>query len=460
VIQDEVNLLAHLDVIYPFSLTYPSEKAETMEAAGAQSEVKVALSRMIGAEIQYARNPAGFSVRQAEFGYQNKKIDVDGKKRVIRAPLEPEANWIRLIFALRAEGTLTDEEIVKKLNGIGFKTRTYNRREQQMKKVVGKFGGNPLTVKVLRNIIKKPIYAGVIEEIWVRRPFKATLWEGLVPVEIYNKANRGKWFIEVHTDNSATIIKNKVNFRVQKDKNNPLYPYKNHVLCPYCRKLLKGSASTGKTHGRYPFYHCSNKHKWFGVRKEKFEQQIDAFVSSLKLKKGFSNDVRLVIRDVYQKERDKYAKTAEEAQNYVKTVKAELDTLLMEGIMKTSSAVVKQDLVAKYEEKKLELALVLDERNNSEQKELDMSFLENELLKLMENPRELLLQGAEMIGLGNMFARFFTRTPTYEELVNGNPPLTPIFELTRHQEITKDRLVHPEGLEPPTSASATLRSIL
>ncbi len=440
VIQDEENSLEHLGLSYDWSRYSPSAKAEALEAEEAKSEVKNALTRMIGAEVQYVRDPASYSVRRPEYGYTNIKVDVRGKKRAIRHPYDPEAKWIRKMYELRIEGLLSDKEIVEKLNNAGFKTRAINRRDNRSKEIVGKTGEKPLTVKQFQRFISNPVYAGVVYEKWVPDPIKSNLWEGIVDIDTYNRANRGKFYIEENIDGSVSLINEVKRKVVVRDKNNKSYPFKNYILCPICGSKLKGSASTGKTGNRYPYYHCERGHKRFSVTKKDLENTVNQFIAGLRFKEKFARDFRIVVRELYQEEREKLSKSSTEASSLVQNIEAELK-LLMERIVSTESQIVRADLEKKYEEGKLDLALALDNRNKSDEKKFDIDYFENELIKLVENPTKLLEQGAKTVGLGNMFSRFFTEAPNYEDLVSGNPKLTPIFELSRNQDISKRQMV-------------------
>jgi len=83
------------------------------------------MTRMIGAEIRYVR--MGYRVRQAPFGYQNKKVETPHGKRVILKPHPQESRWVIRMFELRLQGNLNDKEIVETINNLGFKTRTFNK---------------------------------------------------------------------------------------------------------------------------------------------------------------------------------------------------------------------------------------------------------------------------------------------------------------------------------------------
>ena len=66
------------------------------------------------------------------------------------------------MFELRAEGLLTDPEIVDTLNDLGYQTRiSYIRSTENLSKVLSKKGGKQLTVKSMQRTIQNTIYAGI-----------------------------------------------------------------------------------------------------------------------------------------------------------------------------------------------------------------------------------------------------------------------------------------------------------
>jgi hypothetical protein len=71
----------------------PYQKAEILEAERANDEVRDILSRMVGAEIRYAR--MGYWVRQAPYGFMTAKIDTPHGKRCILRPEPDEGPFVR-----------------------------------------------------------------------------------------------------------------------------------------------------------------------------------------------------------------------------------------------------------------------------------------------------------------------------------------------------------------------------
>ena len=151
-----INTLEHLEVEYAWSVYSPSKKSELLEAERGKDELRDILSRMIGAEIRYVR--MGYRVRQAPFGYQNVKIETPQGKRYILGPHPIESVWIKKIFALKEQGLLTDRAIIEHVNEMGFLTRRrYKRDQNNINKITGIMGRQPLDLKLFDQLIRKPI---------------------------------------------------------------------------------------------------------------------------------------------------------------------------------------------------------------------------------------------------------------------------------------------------------------
>ena len=82
----------------------PAKLRISVIANTAKAEVTNILTRMIGREIELTNQ--GFKVRQAADGYQNQKVLVEGKKKVIQVPDIDRAKFFIEMFNLRAAGAL------------------------------------------------------------------------------------------------------------------------------------------------------------------------------------------------------------------------------------------------------------------------------------------------------------------------------------------------------------------
>lgn len=179
VIQPSKNTLDHVGFEYDWSRVSPSEITEAVLATTAKSEATTILTRLIGQEISLTQQ--GYKIRDAVDGYKNERVQVGGKRRVIQVPDPERAKFYIAMFKLRAIGQLTDPDIVARINAMGFRTRVRHRWDATHQRIIGRRGGNPLCVKRLQEIIKRPIYCGIVWEKWTNwRPVKAS-YAGLSP---------------------------------------------------------------------------------------------------------------------------------------------------------------------------------------------------------------------------------------------------------------------------------------
>lgn len=121
------------------------------------------MSRMTGAEIHYTQ--AGYWIWQPPFGFMSEKVETRHGKRTILKPHPDEAPLIRKMYELKALGTMSDRQIVDKMNKLGFRARkTYVRNDNDHSNIIGTKGGNPSEMTKVNRYLENPIYTGVIKE--------------------------------------------------------------------------------------------------------------------------------------------------------------------------------------------------------------------------------------------------------------------------------------------------------
>ncbi len=303
----QVNTLEHLGIEFPWSVYSPTKKSEILEAERSKDELRDIMSRMIGAEIRYAR--MGYWVRKSPLGFINEKIETGNGKRCILKPHPIESQWIIKMFELRCRGTLGDHEIVAEINKMGFKSRVEIIRDQHDKtRIIKEKGGKPLNIKGFWAYIQNTTYAGVSSEKWTQQaPLKAN-YEGLVSIEVFNKANRGKVIIS-EVDGQIKIYKRQPpDYLVKKGVRNPDFPYKRYVMCPHCERPLFGSASKGRLGKYYPAYHCNKRGHYFRVPQEDFNKTLIRFVKNIKISPQYINNLVSEVNVEWEKRQNEDSK--------------------------------------------------------------------------------------------------------------------------------------------------------
>jgi site-specific DNA recombinase len=448
-----VNTLEHLGVEYKWSTYSPTKKAEILEAERAKDEIRDIMSRMIGAQIRYAR--MGYWVRRPLYGFDNEHIETSDGKRCILRPNTEEAPYVKKIFELQAQGTMDDDQIIEEMNRLGYKTRVRLVRDKDDRsRIIERIGGEPLSLKVLWSILENPVYAGINPEKWTQgQPVKCK-FDGLVSIELFNRANRGKTVIS-EVDGKLTIHRRQPPEHLpKKGVKNAEFPYKRVIMCPKCDKPLLGSASRGR-HGKYfPAYHCDQRGHKFRVKKRDFDQTVVEFVQGIQIAPKFVEMLSSAVLTEW-----------EERQAMLRTDELHIDAKIKELRTQIQLAVDKikflsSDIAIKYIEEEIvkleaEISGLMIEKEKQAAKEPPNV---NKVLALvryfLEHLDYLLLQQRDPVIRAKFFGLLFNRLPNYEALISGTPDFVPVIELNQlfqQRKLIPSRLmVGDEGFEPPT----------
>ena len=450
----KVNTLEHLNVEYSWSKYSPSQKTEYLEAERAKDELRDILSRMIGAEVRYTR--LGYWMRQAPYGYVSEKVETHNGKRTILKPHPKEAPLIRKMFEMRALGTYTDQQICDQLNSMGFKTRMLHKRSRRDRtQVIGHIGGVQLTPKALWKLIRHPIYAGVNVEKWTEGKPVRCVFDGLVDIDLFNRANQGKYGIKDNGDSLEVYAKQPPVHLVNKGIRNPDFPYKKFVGCSECGRPLLGSASRGKSGKYYPAYHCSNHGHYFRVSKDELEMTVASFIRQITVSQ---EQIDLVTNAVLTE--------WEKRQHDTETIIASYDERKSELEMEAQQTVrsmksLTSHTAIKYMEDdllRIEGEIEQIEVNKKEVAGVDMNKIERVVGRVkyfLEHMDELLLQQIDPIKKAQFFGVIFDQLPKYSEINSGTPTLNPLYLCfdTKKDPSMKDEslLVIRRGIEPRLS---------
>ena len=448
IIQQKRNYLSDLvDDVYDWAYYSPSESAEMARAQDAKDDGRRIITRLVRAEIKLVQ--AGYLTRRPTDGYILEDVYFDdGKKKKIGKPDPIRVKYFIDMFNLRARGNLSDKDIVSSINASGYKSKIMKRygKERGLKKLIGHIGGKSLTVKQLQRIIQKPIYAGVICEKWTKNlPVKAQ-FDGLISVETFNLANRGKVYIKENEDGTLRILRDYEKFASTKPKrlrNNPDYRYR-FFPCFICRKWMLGSASRSKSGKHPPRYHCGNlparKHDYYSIPKEEYEGAIKKYVGALKFTDVMITGFETVLNDVYRTREKEIVTQSSMISHNVGNLKAQqasaLDTLTV-----TQSPVVRKKLEEQIDELERQIQEAECQRNEIEVTEKDIKAFVKYVKFVMEHPSEILIDTDDMQAQQTLFGLVFEKLPTYQEILNGTPKLSLAFKLSEEWDKSKSQLV-------------------
>lgn len=343
-------------------------------------------------------------------------------------------------------GAYTDQQIVDHINAMGYRSKKQHMWAKSGTKIIGQRGEVELTIKQLQKIIQRPIYAGINTEKWLKTPIK-TKYNGLVSISTFNNANKGKLFIEEQKDGSIFIHKDYNPHQLKRMKDNPLFPFKEVILCPECQKPFLGSSSTGKSGKSFPAYHCARKHKHYRIPKKEFEEKISILVNKLKRKDGgFLKALEVTLMNKYREKE----KELGEFSVMVGVTVSELEIEKQQKIKaytSTTNEIIRIELDKQITEIHQRIEKTREQRNGVEVRENDIHSFVGYIKYLMEHPVKLLVKQKNLPLLKALYGLVFDELPTYAEVVNGTPKLSIPYKLSDEFKDNKSLSVTPQRIE-------------
>lgn len=454
IIQPLSNTLEHLGISFPWSNKSSSTTTEVILAEIAKEDITNILTRTVN--TSFSRASSGYKLREAHFGYKNAVVVAeDGKQKTIQVPDEKEGVFIRSIFDKTIEGVMTDKEITDYVNSIG-----YTSRERKMwsgsgseRKIVGTRKGKKLEVKQLQKYRKNPIYCGVNVENWGHiqkaRIVTKTQYCGLVTIEKFNLANKGKVYIEELPENKIKIFYNldlekilKRRHKFRKD-----YIFKNVVLCDLCKKPLLASPSRSKTKKAYSYYHCSRGHKYYGIAQPDLDKAMMNFLSKISFSETYHKVLSKVLTHKHKEEQEKSLDTQVTVNRKISEIQANMRETL-ESIKKAHSDLVRTQLENDFELLSVDLANIQEERKKIEIGYKEVSAFLEYAKNLMEHPIEMFINIDTFSEQQAIYKILFDELPTYQELVSGTPKVSLFFKINNENRDEKSLDVTLRGIEP------------
>lgn len=446
IIQPSTNTLEHYGFEYSWSKTSPSEITELVMAQQGKHEVSQILTRMIGAEISLVQE--GYKIRRADDGYMNKRVYVNGKKRVIQVPDPERAHFYVKMFELRAGGSHTDEQIVEHINAMGFRSVTFKQWSKDKQDIVGEKGANPLSVKQLQKLIKRTIYCGVNNEKWLKGNALKTQYEGLVSIEMFNRANRGKVYVQQEKDGDVKVLHDHNMSQLRRMKDNPLFPFKQVILCPLCGKPFLASSPKGKSGKRFPTYHCSRNHSYIGIRKDELENQLKKVVEQITYKdERFVKSFEATLKNKFREREKELGEFAVQAGATVSELEAQKQQLIKTYVA-TKNEIIRESLDAEINKVHEQIQKAQSQRNTLEVAENDIHSFVRYAKDLMEHPEKYLVNQKDSLKLRSLYGLVFETLPTYNDILNGTPKMSLPFRLSKEFRDKKSPVVTLQGIAP------------
>ena len=454
-----VNTLAHLDITYDWSVYSPSQKTEYLEAERAKDELRDILSRMVGASIRYTR--LGYWMRQNPYGFASEKIETKNGKRVILKPHPKEAPFVIRMFELRAAGIKHDNEIVDEINRMGYRSRVhYIRSKQDRTKIIDKRGGNQLDKDAMELILRNPIYAGINNEKWTNGTPVRFAFDGLIDIETFNKANRGK-VVVTESGNDITITTEEAPpHQVNKGRRNAEFAFRKFVGCSKCGQPMYGSSSRGSNGKRYAAYHCDKGH-YFRVPVADFEATILAAVQRIVVTSEAVEAIQSRVMAEWNRRQAAVESDTALIDEQIKELELESELTLRKLKFLESATAIKfmEEDVMKIGQriKGLQVERLKKADNNG----INIGVVLGRVMYYLEHLDQIMKKQIDPVKKAQFFGTIFTKIPRYSDLESGTEKpllLTGVSELFQLAAGKIPGMVAPLGLEPRTQGSSSLCS--
>jgi len=174
-----------------------------------------------------------------------------------------------MAFELVATGLHAKTEMLRRVTAMGLHTRT----------------GKKLSAQTFQELLRKPIYAGVISvPSWGIEKIQGN-FEPIITMNLFDR-------VQAILDGRALAV-------TSHQRNHPDFPLRRFVRCAECDTPITGSWSRGRAR-RYPYYRCRNSDCLsVNVSKDQFEHAFLQFLSGLRPKADYVRLFREIILDVW-----------------------------------------------------------------------------------------------------------------------------------------------------------------
>ncbi len=321
-----------------------------------------------------------------------------------------KALFIKQAFELYATGNYGINEIAKRFNKWGIRTKK----------------GNKISSQTVTKILENKLYMGIIE---------VNGWEGEVE-GIHEKIINPELFYK-----AKAVREGKSVSAVPRLVNNPEFPLKNIAKCYSCGSYLTASKSTGRKR-KYAYYHCiCGKTR---IRKEILEESFLYSLKQIQPNQDFVNLFKEVLVKVWEMKQRFVVNEQQQIDNslqHLREMKKRLIEKNLEGIISN------QDYKEQVEALSARIIIKEVERSEIKMEESNIDYLVSASEELFNKVSTIWLDAPFEHKLKFQHL-LFPKGIIYKDGNIGINELGLPFNLIANAEVEKTTLVPPRGFEP------------
>lgn len=314
---------------------------ENITVMMSETERNTILQRMLWQAMR--NNSKWYKVRNSDFWYSLKKVSTKFWTKKIQIDNPDESIFIKKMFELKARWDLSDKEIVAELNLIGFKSRERIKWNKEKTEAIWKLWWKKLSSEQLQRYIKSPIYAWIVCELWTwNKPLKAP-YDGLVSIDLWNKANRWKYKINIVDEETIEIDYYKWETKLEEEpiiqkpkKYNSDYMFWKVLQCPECWWHMTAERSKSKSWKYHHYYSCRwkkwAKHKNYSLRRDEVNDEVVDIFAKLNFDKQWLEVINIITDNIYNNRKDDHIEKSNNIQKAIKELKIKEKTITKNAI--------------------------------------------------------------------------------------------------------------------------------
>ena len=292
--------------------------------------------------------------------------------------------------------------------------------------------GLSVNATCMSKLLKNPLYCGfLVKKEWSETPIKGN-FEPIISEKTFYKVqsilNGGKALITPH------------------NRNNPLFPLRQFITCPYCNQPLTASNSKGRHGKKYAYYHCYNQNCTvnFRIPKDKLEENFAKYMKRIKPNKDMVELFKAIMKDVYTTETKAQAEAVRRLNSQIKEVqtnKSRLIDLYVAGKLQEDDYKLKSEEY-NIKEQALKAEIIINELPNNDFENC-LEYACNSI-----NNIETLWQNSELDIKQRLQKLIFPKGLTYDLEKFRTPEKSCLFTIIGALSAPSYKMVLPRGFEP------------
>lgn len=430
---------------YNWAKDTTTKLTENVTVMMSENERNTILQRMLWQSMRNAIR--GYKHWNADYWFKNDKFVTSFWRKTIQVDNPDESIFIKKMYELKQRWNLSDQEITDEINVMGYKSRVKKKWNSNKTEVIGYIWWISLDPEQFRNYIKNPIYAWIVYWKWTGKKAIKAPYDWLVSIKLWNEANRWKYKIIKHKDETFGIEyfdwENKIEVPIiKRPKNyNPEYPFWKVLLCPECGWHLTAERSLSKSGKYHHYYSCRGKkgvkHKNYSLKRDITNSEIVDRFTKLKFNNQSIKLFNQISTEVYKERKVEDFEKGKLILTQIKNLEIEKKSIVgnIQNIIQYPDLIEAQNIKLQKIKEKIE---ILHKEKIEVWESLWLEQFKKYSKKILTHLDKLVLQRDDPVLIELIFDIILEWKVEYEKLKSHTPILQEFLALNTKKEFHKN----------------------